>query len=275
VIRTLVLGGTGKTGGRVVDRLAALGLPLRVGSRAGSPPFDWRERATWAPALAGAGAVYVCYQPHLATPAAAGAVAELAELAVENGVRRLVLLSGRGERGSALAERAVRAAGAEWTIVRASWLDQNFSEGFLRRPLLEGEVALPARQVGEPFVDAADVADVAVAALTGEGHAGCLYEVTGPRLLTFAEAIEELAEATGRPLHYTRVSLDDYAGLLAGEVAPDVAGLLEYLFGDVLDGRNAHLGDGVQRALGREPRDFAEFARETASTGAWSLGRVG
>jgi uncharacterized protein YbjT (DUF2867 family) len=262
--RTLVLGGTGRTGGRVVDRLAAGGLALRIGSRAGAPPFDWSDRRTWAPALTGVDAVYVCYQPHLSAPGAAEAVGELAGLAVASGAHRLVLLSGRGERGSQLAERAVRTSGAAWTIVRASWFNQNFSEGFLLRPLLEGDIALPVRAVGEPFVDAADVADVAVAALTSDRHAGCLYEVTGPRLLTFAEAVEELAAASGRRVRYTRVSLDEYAGLLAGEVPGDVAARLEYLFGDVLDGRNSHLGDGVRRALGREPRDFAEFAREAA-----------
>jgi uncharacterized protein YbjT (DUF2867 family) len=275
-VRTLVLGGTGKTGGRIVDRLAARGVPLRVGSRAAEPAFDWQDRATWAPALEDVDAVYLCYQPHPAAPGAVRAVADLAELALARGARRLVLLSGRGESGSVLAERAVRATGAEWTIVRASWLDQNFSEGCLLGPVLAGEVALPARQVGEPFVDARDVADVAVAALTGDGHAGRVYEVTGPRLLTFAEAIEELGAATGRRLRYTRVSLDEYAGLLAGEGVPaGEAALREYLFGDVLDGRNAHLGDGVQRALGREPRDFTDYAWDTAATGVWSLGRVG
>ena len=201
-------------------------------------------------------------------PGAAGVVRAFSELAVATGVRRLVLLSCRGEEGSRLAEEAVRSAGAEWTIVRASWFAQHFSEGPLLRPIREGEVALPARPVGEPFVDADDIADLAVEALTGEGHSGRVYEATGPRLLTFAEAIEEVAEAAGRKIRYARVSMEEFTSRLAEQHVP----LLRYLFTEVLDGRNARLCDGVQRALGRQPRDFAEFARDTAATGVWSPG---
>jgi uncharacterized protein YbjT (DUF2867 family) len=274
--RTLVLGSTGKTGGRVVDRLAARGLPVRLGSRTGEPPFDWQRELTWAPALRGVDAVYVSYQPHLAVPGAAEAVRAFADLAAASGVRRLVLLSRRGEADAHAAEQAVRGSGVPWTIVRAAWLDQSFSEGYLLDSVLAGEVTLPARPVGEPFVDAGDIADVAVAALTGEGYAGRLYEVTGPRLLTFAEAIEELSEATGRRIGYERITLDEWAARLTLQGAPDeVVRLLSHLYADVLDGRNARLGDGVRRALGREPRDFADFARVTAATGVWSIGRVG
>ena len=260
---TLILGSSGKTGGRVVDRLAARGLPVRLGSRTADPPFDWADPSTWAAALAGVDAVYVSYQPHLAAPGASEAIRAFAEMAVGTGASRLVLLSGRGETGSACAEQAVRESGAAWTIVRAAWFAQNFSEGYLRDPVLDGQIALPARPVGEPFADAGDIADVAVAALTDDRHAGRLYEVTGPRLLTFAEAVEELGEATGRRIRYVRVTADEFAGRLAAQGLPHEAVM-------VLDGRNAHLGDGVRRALGREPRDFADFARDAAL----SLGRV-
>jgi uncharacterized protein YbjT (DUF2867 family) len=273
---TLILGSSGKTGARVLDRLAARGLPVRLGSRTADPRFDWADPSTWAAALAGVRAVYVTYQPHLAAPGASDAVRELAELAVANGAPRLVLLSGRGEMGSVCAEQAVRESGAAWTIVRAAWFAQNFSEGYLLDPVLDGEVALPARPVGEPFADAGDIADVAVAALTDDRHAGRLYDVTGPRLLTFAEAVEELGEATGRRIRYSRLGADEFAGRLAAQGLPhEAVMLISYLYGEVLDGRNAHLGDGVQRALGREPRDFADFARDAAATGVWSLGRVG
>jgi uncharacterized protein YbjT (DUF2867 family) len=266
----LVLGGTGKTGSRVVERLAARGLPTRVGSRSGEPPFDWEDRATWAPALQGVGSVYVSYYPDLAIPGAVEAVRSFAELAVDRGARRLVLLSGRGEDEAQRAEQAVRETGADWTIVRSSWFSQNFSESYLLAPVLGGEVALPDGGVGEPFVDAGDIADVAVAALAENGHAGELYEVTGPRLLSFAEAIDEIAAATGRKIRYAPVSIDEYASVLAEhEVPPEFVSFLTYLFTEVLDGRNAHLTDGVQRALGREPQDFAGYARDAAATGVW------
>ena len=267
---TLVLGGTGKTGRRVVERLRARGRPVRVGSTAGDPPFDWEDRATWASALAGAGAVYVSYFPDLAAPGAPEAVGAFAELAVGRDAGRLVLLSGRGEEEAQRAEQALQAAGADWTIVRSSWFNQNFSESFFLEPVLAGEVALPADGVPEPFIDVEDIADVAVAALTEERHGGQVYEVTGPRLLTFADTVAEIATATGHRIRFAPISIERFAASLAdAHVPPDIVALLTYLFTEVLDGRNAYLADGVRRALGRAPRDFRDFAKGTAATGVW------
>lgn len=272
---TLVLGGTGKTGRRVVERLNTRGLPVRVGSRSGAPPFDWEDEATWAPALRDVESVYVSYYPDLAVPGAVPVVRSFAELAVKSGVRKLVLLSGRGEEEAQRAELAVQEVDDEATIVRCSWFSQNFSESYLLEPILAGEVALPARNVPEPFVDADDIADVAVAALTEDGHGGRLYELTGPRLLTFSEAVGEIAEAADREVRYVPVSVEQYAAMLAEHGVPATfVGLLIYLFSEVLDGRNAHLTDGVQRVLGREPRDFRDYARHTATTGVWDDRRV-
>jgi uncharacterized protein YbjT (DUF2867 family) len=268
---TLVLGGHGKTGRRVAQRLSALGRPWRMGSRSATPPFSWDDPATWAPALQGAGSVYLSYFPDLAVPGAADTVGAFARLAVQRGVRRLVLLSGRGEEGAERAEQAVQASGADWTVVRATWFNQNFSEGGFLDGVLAGELALPVGDVAEPFVDADDIADVAVAALTQDGHGGQVYELTGPRLLTFAQAAEEIARAIGRPVRCTPIPLDAFTDAMAAQgEPPEVVELLRYLFNDVLDGRNAHLADGVQRALGRAPRDFADFARDAAAQGAWS-----
>jgi uncharacterized protein YbjT (DUF2867 family) len=268
---TLILGGTGKTGRRVAERLRAAGRPVRVGSRSGEPPFDWEDRSTWAGALDGTSAAYISYFPDVAVPEAPEAIATFAEQAVAAGTRRLVLLSGRGEEEAERAEQALRGSGADWTIVRCSWFMQNFSEGYLRDPILAGTVALPVGEVPEPFVHADDIADVAAAALTEDGHADELYELTGPRALTFGQAVREIGRATGRPVAFTRITVDDYAHALRAEGLPDeLVTLIAYLFGEVLDGRNAQLTGGVQRALGREPRDFADFAREAAAAGAWS-----
>jgi uncharacterized protein YbjT (DUF2867 family) len=268
---TLVLGGTGKTGRRVVEGLEARGVPTRVGSRSADPPFDWEDRGTWAPALDGVGSVYISYYPDLAIPGASEAVRAFSELAMDRGVRRLVLLSGRGEEEAQRAERAVQDTGADWTIVRCSWFSQNFSEGYLVDAVADREVVLPDAPVPEPFVDVDDIADVAVAALTEEGHVGELYELTGPRLLTFEEAVGEIAEARGREIRYVSVSLEEYAARAAELGVPeDFVEFLTYLFGEVLDGRSANLGDGVQRALGREPRDFADFVRDAVAKDVWS-----
>ena len=268
---TLVLGGTGKTGRRVVERLRAGGLPVRVGSRTGEPRFDWEDRATWDAALDGAGAVYIAYSPDLAVPGAAGTVGSLARQAVESGAKRLVLLSGRGEEGARRGEEAVMAAGGDWTILRSNWFCQNFSESFLLDALLAGTVALPVGAVREPFVDADDIADAAVAALTDERHAGQTYELTGPRSITFAEAVGEVAAASGRAIEYVEISPAEFAARLAEQQVPeDFTALLMELFTEVLDGRNSHVADGVRRALGREPRPFASYARDAAATGVWA-----
>ena len=267
---TLVLGGTGKTGRRVVERLTRRGLPARVGSRSGEPPFDWDDRSTWAPALDGVGAVYITYYPDIALPGAVEATHAFADLAVRRGVSRLVLLSGRGEPQAERAERAVRDTGAELTVLRATWFMQNFSEDYMRDHVLSGEIHLPAGDVPTPFIDADDVADLAVAALTDDRHAGNLYELTGPRSLTMAEAAAEIAAAAGREVRYVPVSLAQHESeALAHGVPPEVVELLTYLFEEVVDGRNAGTTDDVQRALGREPRDFADYARAAAATGAW------
>ncbi|MEU0569064.1 NAD(P)H-binding protein [Nonomuraea sp. NPDC005983] len=266
---TLVLGGTGKTGRRVADRLAALDVPVRIGSRSAEPGFDWTDRATWAPALEGVDAVYVAYYPDLAFPGAVEDIEALTALAVRSGVKRLVLLSGRGEPQAEASERIMQASGLDWTIVRCGWFMQNFSEGYLLEAVLDGVIALPVADVAEPFVDVDDIADVAVAALTRDGHAGRLYELTGPRLLTFTDVAAELSRATGRQITYVPVTAEQYAeGAIAHGVPEEEVEALNGLFAEVLDGRNAHLSDGVQQALGRPARDFADYARANAD--AWA-----
>ncbi|TDD36060.1 NmrA family transcriptional regulator [Actinomadura sp. KC06] len=268
---TLVLGGTGKTGRRVVERLEALDVPVRMGSRSASPAFDWTDESTWAPVLQGVEKVYLSYYPDLAAPGAVDAVRSFTAAAAGAGVRHVVLLSGRGEDEAQECERIVQASGVAWTVVRASWFAQNFSEDYLLDPVREGEVVLPAGDVPEPFVDADDIADVAVAALTRDGHAGEVYEVTGPRALTFADAVAEIGRAAGRDIAFVSVPVEDYAAALKHQGLPDdLIEFLTYLFGTVLDGRNAQPTDGVRRALGREPNDFADFARNTAASGIWS-----
>jgi uncharacterized protein YbjT (DUF2867 family) len=268
---TLILGATGKTGRRVAQRLTDRGLPVRLGSRAGSPRFDWNDRSTWADVLDGVSGAYISYYPDIAVPGAVDTVGAFADLAVRQGVSRLVLLAGRGEAEAEHAEEAVRDSGADLTIVRATWFAQNFSEGFMLDGILSGVLALPAGDTPEPFVDTDDIADVAVAGLTDDRHIGQLYELTGPRALTFAEAVAEISRASGRDVRYQPVSVDDFASAMSAQGLPaDVVGLVSYLFTEVLDGRNSHTTDGVQRALGRAPRDFSDFARDAAASGAWA-----
>ncbi|MFQ6393262.1 SDR family oxidoreductase [Nocardia sp. KC 131] len=268
---TLVTGGTGKTGSRVVTRLRQAGHSVRIGSRTAEIPFDWEDRATWTPALTGIDAVYIAYQPDLAVPGAPAAIRSFAAAARAAGVRKLVLLSGRGEPEALECEQIVQDCGLDWTIVRCSFFAQNFSEGAFTDYVVAGEVALPNGDVPEPFVHIDDIAEVAVAALTDDRHKGEVYELTGPRALTFAEAVAEIAAATEREIAYIPLSRTDFvAALTEYQVPADVVSLLDYLFGTVLDGRNSKTTDGVQRALGRESKDFAEYVRDTAATGVWN-----
>lgn len=267
---TLVLGATGTTGRRVADRLAAGGVPVRRGSRSAHPAFEWTDESTWPAVLAGVSAVYLVYYPDLVAPGAVDTVRRFAAAAVAAGVRRIVLLSGRGEPEAQRAEQVVLAAGVDATVVRAAFFAQNFDEKDFVELVRAGVVALPAGPVGEPFVDADDVADVVVAALTGDGHAGQVYEVTGPRLLTFAEAVDEIAKATGRPVEYVRITPEEFVAALTEQgMDAGTAQAVSAVFTTVLDGRGAHLSDGVQRALGRPPRDFADYSRAAAATGVW------
>lgn len=267
---TLVLGGTGKTGRRIVDHLLSLGEAARVGSRAASPPFDWDRPATWDACLEGIRAVYVSFAPDLAVPGATDTIRVFVDRARQRGVDRLVLLSGRGEEEARACEKIVQDSGLDWTVIRASWFAQNFSEGAFASMVQAGHIGLPAGDVPEPFVDVDDIADIAVAALTGDGHSGEVYEVTGPRAMTFADVAEELSKATGRPIQFTPITHADFIADAEASGAPkDVIWLLGYLFSTVLDGRNSSVQDGVQRALGRPPRDFADYARNVAATGLW------
>ncbi len=266
----LVIGATGKTGRRVAAKLEALGHNVRHGSRESKPPFDWEAPETWAPALEGIRAAYVTYFPDLAFPGGVEKVAALSAQANELGVERLVLLSGRGEHHAKLGEEAVKAPHPHVTIVRSTWFAQNFSEGYLRDPILAGVLPMPGGAITDPIIDIDDVADVVVAALTEDGHVGETYEVTGPRLMGWADMAEELSRAIGRPIGHVPISFEDFHANVASSGGDFVADVFTAIARETLDGRNEQVCDGVQRALGRPPRDFAEFAANAAKAGAWS-----
>jgi len=269
---TLVLGGTGKTGRRVAERLRAKGDSVRVGSRSAVPPFDWDNEKSWDECLKDVTAAYITYAPDLAIPGATDAIQMFVNKAKRQGVKRLVLLSGRGEAEAQACERIVQTSGLEWTIVRASWFNQNFSEGAFTEMVLNGVITLPAGDQVEPFVDVDDIADVAAAAFLEDHHVGQIYEVTGPRLMTMVDVAADLCRATGRQISYVNVPHETFVSEIANSGAPkEVTWMLDYLFATVLDGRNAHLTDGVARALGRPPKDFADFAHDVAATRAWRV----
>lgn len=266
----LVTGGTGKTGSRIVERLRAKGYPTRVGSRSTTPSFDWNNEAGWDACLDGVETIYISYAPDLAMPGATDTIQAFVDRAARHGVKKLVLLSGRGEEEAQACEKIVIGSGIDWTIVRASWFYQNFSEGAFVDLVLAGHISLPAGDIREPFVDVDDIAEVATVALTQPGHNKEIYEVTGPRLMSFNDIATELSKVTSREITYTSVPHESYIeGARNSGVPADIVWMLDYLFATVLDGRNSSLCDGVQRALGREPKDFLHFAQQVSRTAAW------
>ncbi|GAA2244813.1 NAD(P)H-binding protein [Streptomyces amakusaensis] len=266
----LVLGGTGKTGRRLVARLRSQGVTAIPASRSGERGFDWADEPTWATALSGVDAVYLV-DDGSADPAVT--LAPFVELAVASGARRHVLLSARGlETPDAPlpAEAALRASDAEWTILRPTWFAQNFSEDLFLDSMLAGELALSTGEGPDPFIDAEDIAAVAAAVLTQDGHGGEVYELSGPRLMSFGDAAQEVARATGRSIAFRPVSREECVErMVASGADPGAAAFAADVFDGIRAGRNAYLSDGVQRVLKREPRDFAEYARDAAATGVW------
>ncbi len=272
----LVTGGTGKTGRRIAHRLKEVGHTVRIASRSSDRRFDWNDPDTWPAALDGVEAAYVAYYPDLAFPGAAETVGAFVEMGARSGVERFVLISGRGEPGAEVSEASFCAAAPQWTVLRSSFFFQNFSEHFLLDPVLGGIIAFPAGDVGEPFVDAEDLAEVAVAALTDPTHGRKVYQLTGPRLLTFADIAADLSHATGRLITYQPVSPEEYVELAVAHGVPaEEARPLAQLFSEVLDGRNAHTTDDITRVLGRPARDFRCCAAETAETGVWNVAGAG
>ncbi|MDA3626362.1 NAD(P)H-binding protein [Saccharopolyspora sp. WRP15-2] len=271
---TLVLGATGKSGRRVAARLRLRGTPVRAASRSSRTPFDWSDPAGWDPALQGVAAVYVV------PPAVPGPVHEFVRRAEAAGVRRLVLLSGRGADtwgdttfglDMRSAEDAVRGSALEWTVLRASNFAQNFDEDLFRAPLRAGELALPAGAVPEPFIDLEDVADVADAVLAEPGrHEGQVYELTGPRALTFAEAVDLISRASGQPITYKQISPAEYTEVLVDQgLSEDDAHHVAEMFVVMERGVIAGTTDDVAAVLGRPPRTFEEYVVRVAAAGTW------
>ncbi len=264
----LVLGATGSTGRRVTDLLRARGHPVRAASRTGEVRFDWAAPDTWEPAVAGASGLY------LMAPDGVPVDPEFVRCAVSHGVTRIVLLSSggievMGDERLMAAERTVRASDVDWTILRPDWFDQNFDVGFLREPILAGQVALPVGDARQAFVDAGDIAAVAVAALTERGHAGQSYEISGPRALSFGEAVALISAEAGRPIRFLGDPEAYLAERLAAGASADEAAQEVEAFAALRAQGDREPADTVRRVTGREAKDFAEYVAEAAEGGAW------
>ena len=267
----LIIGGTGKTGRKVVDSLQLLNQNVRIGSRSSEPAFDWNNSETWEAALEGVDKMYITYQPDLAVPGALQSIEKLINLAKNKNLKKVVLLSGKGEREAELCEQVVIHSGLDHTIVRASWFSQNFSESFFLEPIQQGFVALPQADVQVPYVDTGDIADVVVEALLHDIHNGKIYQLTGPSILSFKEAIAEIAKATNRKIEFMPISIAQYVIAMKEQGIPaDFVWLVEYLFTEVLGNPMvSEISNDIENVLKRKPKSFLEYVTETVKTGVW------
>ncbi|WP_075340404.1 NmrA family NAD(P)-binding protein [Tenacibaculum agarivorans] len=268
----LVIGGTGKTGRRVVAQLKNKGIEPRIGARSAATGFDWNDKSTWENTLEGVERMYVTYYPDLAVPRAKEAVESLTYLAKELGVKKMVLLSGKGEAEAEACEEIVANSGLNYTIVRASWFNQNWSESFFLDSILSGDVALPMSDILIPFVDANDIAEVVSEVLMNDNYNGQIVEVTGPELITFKDVVSTIGLASDRKFNFHEITLEQYLdGMRKAQIPADVVWLIEYLFSNVLTNPNNQLiSTDIEKVLGRKAKTFTEYAVETAKTGVWN-----
>lgn len=274
----LILGGKGKTGRRVVTQLEAKGVPVRLASRSSERRFDWYDETTWPGIISG---IHTAYLAPPVGPSGLAQACRFVEQAAADGLRRVVLLSGRGVgspgrefavyESSLDLEQALKSSGADWTIVQPAWFMQGFSEDFLREYVLAGEIRVSAGTGAEAWIDTDDVGDVMTTALLDESYVGQTLAISGPRTLTMTEIADELTTATGRKISYVDLDPEAHvAELIEQGLTPEDADAVRDLFAVIRNHRSEYVSDGVEQILGRAPRDFTDWARETAKTGVWA-----
>lgn len=268
----LVIGGTGKTGHRVVEGLKALGHHVMVGSRKGSTAFDWEDYSTFSPALKGMDRAYIVYYPDLAVPGAKEAIKALTEAALKEGLEKVVLLSGKGEAEAEACEEIVANSGLNYTLVRASWFNQNFSEGAFLDFVLAGEVALPMPAAEIPFVDVNDIAEVVTKVLVDDYYNGETLTVTGPEKLTFKQVVKIVEQGLGKDIRYVPISIAQFKeGMKQAGLPDSYVWLFGYLFKEVLGNPdNQQVSYDVERVLGRKATSFEEYVEKTVLSGVWN-----
>ena len=267
----LVTGATGKTGSRISKLLEDAGHSVRRGSRRSNTVFDWQDTATWSATLHDVQSVYICFYPDFAVPGALDTLATFAEAAKSAGVERLVMITGRGERYAQLGEEILFNSGISTTILRSAWFAQNFSEGSLHQPVMENVIPMPGDGIGEPIVDLDDFAEVAVKVLTEFGHENRIYEITGPRVITFGEVANILTETLNRHIQYVPITFEAFHEELERATDKAYADIVTSIARETFDGRNANLSGDVERLLNRPSSDFIEFALRASKTGCWDV----
>jgi len=278
-MRFLITGGTGTTGSRVATALADQGPAVRVATRTPAPGthqvrFDWADPATHGPALTGMDGVYLV--PPIGDAEPARLMVPFLERALDAGVRRFVLLSSSaiadGGPGAGEVHSALRQLAPEWAVLRPSWFMQNFvtpGHPHIGNIRAAGEIVTATGQGRVAFVDADDIAAVAVRALTDERPHNAAHLITGPQALSYADIAEAVSKVTGRAIRHRSVPVADLRErLVAGGIPEAFARVLAAMDDGIAHGSEDRVDPTVERITGRPARGFADFAAEHAAE--WS-----
>ncbi|MEV6951074.1 NmrA family NAD(P)-binding protein [Streptomyces sp. NPDC051183] len=273
---TLVIGATGTTGRRVTAGLIAEGHPVKAASRSATPVegaqavrFDWNEPATWPDALDDVGRLYLV--PPVGSPDPAAVMLPFLRRARAAGVHRAVLLSSSAipEGGPAVGQvhEALPGLFDQWAVLRPSWFMQNFTDPapHARSIRDQGAIMSAAGDGRVGFIDAADIAAVAVRALTDAEAPNTDLILTGPQTLSYDDVAAIIAEATGRPVVHRQLTFEQLRDRWAAEIPLEFATMLADMDRAIAGGAEDRTSDAVQRLTGRTPGTFRAFVeREVA-----------
>jgi uncharacterized protein YbjT (DUF2867 family) len=268
----LIIGGTGTTASRLVQKLAQRDLSVHTAARHNADVhFDWTDPTTYGSALDGADRLYLM-TPVLDKSQLANLVGIFLDQTAAAGVQHVTLLSAYGMEAAPpeVGPRAIELdllSRNQFThsIVRPAWFMQNFSEGHLVPR--DGFITVPTGDGTEAFVDVEDIAAVAAATLADPAaHAGAAYAPTGPEAMTVADAAHIIATATGLPIKHADIDRQAWidANIAAGLPA-DYSGMLAMLTESIATGHGSQPNNDVERVTGTPATTFTDFARCTAS----------
>jgi uncharacterized protein YbjT (DUF2867 family) len=279
----LVTAATGQVGAPLVRMLSERGTPCRALVRRDVPELDlpnveqvrgdFHDGASLDRAMAGVGRVYLACAPTPTQPVLEGLAIAAAE---RNGVRHVVKLSAYDahdanpsdfRRWNGIAERRLMESGLAWTILRPTAFHQSVDAVAIAR---RGELLSPQGEAASPFIDARDIAAAAAAVLTGEGHAGRIYDLTGPEAFTQDEVAAMVAEVIGRPVVCRPVSDGEaLRGLLEGGMEPGFARSMIAHWQAYRAKPVTLISGWVEILAGRPPRCLRPYVEECARCGGF------
>ncbi|MFE9928453.1 NmrA family NAD(P)-binding protein [Streptomyces sp. NPDC005533] len=280
---TLVIGATGTTGGRTAAQLIAAGHRVRAAGRRATPlpgadpvRFDWYDPTTFGAALDGVDRAYLV--PPIGDPDPAAVMLPFLREAVAAGVRRAVLLSSSAipEGGPAVGavHRALPGLFEQWAVLRPSWFMQNFTGAHAHADSIrtEGLIRTAAGTGRVGFVDADDIAAVAVRALTDDRAPDTDLVLTGPEALSHDDIAAIVSRVTGRPVVHHPLTHEDMYDRLAAVIPPEFAAMLAAMDRAIAEGAEDRTTDTVERLTGRPPTPFRVVAERELRAGATRRG---